>query len=597
MKPLEPKDFSSGIYPDKFGNDIIAKYLLQFFNLNKVNKLYKENIDKLGIEFINSVIASLNLNYEINEQEINRIPKTGAFITISNHPLGGIDGLLLMKIMNEIRPDFKFLANYLLHKLEPVSEFSIPINEFENDKLGRITLSGVKKALNHLETGNCLGIFPAGRASTYKRNITQITDKRWQLSLLKFMKNAKVPVVPIYFQGNNTALYHILGNIHPLLQAARLPKEIMSKKNKMVKVRIGTPISVKDQDEFVSISQYGRFLRAKTYALGSTLEIKKFFRPRFVAKIPKAEPIIDPINNSILLEQINHIKKDYTLFESGDFSVICAPANEMPDILTELGRLREITFREVGEGTNRALDVDEFDLYFHHLIIWDNKAGKIAGAYRVGKGREILLQYGVKGFYIQSLFKIEPQFYSTLVESIELGRSFIIKEYQRKPLSLFLLWKGLLYFILKNKEYRYLIGPASISNEFSKFSKGLIVEFFEKHYYNKQLAQYIKPRKRFRISKKHNHNTKVFLEYTGNNLNKLDQYVQDIDPGFRIPVLFKKYISLNAKVIGFNIDPKFNDCLDGLIILDIFDVPINTIKSLSKEINDNTILERFNINE
>jgi len=585
MKLLEPIDFVGGFYPERFTNEIISKFLMKLVRLNKVNKIYEKNIDKQGLEFINSVIENLQIHYTLNETELARIPETGPFVTVSNYPLGGLESLILLKIILEKRPDFKILANNLLSKIEPLKDFAIA------------SISGIKKALQSLEAGNALGIFPAINASIMNKSLSYVSDKKWSNTILKFIKNTEVPVIPIHFQGSNTALYHILGNIHPLIQSARLPKEIVSIKNKDIKVRIGMPVTVKEQQSFQDISKFGRFLRAKTYALHTHIEVKKFFKPRTLQTSAQIEPVIDAIDPLQLKAQIEHVKKDYLLFESSNFSVVCAPASEMPDVLTELGRLREITFRAVGEGTNRGLDVDEFDLYFYHLVIWDNDENKIAGAYRVGKGKEIMQRYGVKGFYIQTLFKIGLPMFPVLRESLELGRSFIIQEYQRKPLSLFLLWKGILYFLLKNPEYRYMIGPASISNDFSKFSKGLIVEFFEHNYFDNEIAQHITPRKRFKITRRIDTDVKVFLENTGNDLAKLDKYVQEIDPGFRIPVLLKKYISLNAKVIGFNIDPLFNDCLDGLILLDILDVPMHTIKALSKEINDESILKRFNVNE
>jgi putative hemolysin len=159
--------------------------------------------------------------------------------------------------------------------------------------------------------------------------------------------------------------------------------------------------------------------------------------------------------------------------------------------------MREITFRAVGEGTNRSTDIDEYDFYYHHLIVWDEEAGALVGAYRIGKGREIISQYGAKGFYISSLFRIRKAFEPVLAESLELGRSFIVQEYQKKAMPLFLLWKGLLTVLLQNTEYRYLIGPVSISNEFSEFSKSLIVEFVRNNFFDRDMARYIRPRKKF----------------------------------------------------------------------------------------------------
>jgi putative hemolysin len=214
------------------------------------------------------------------------------------------------------------------------------------------------------------------------------------------------------------------------------------------------------------------------------------------------------------------------------------------------------------------------------------------GAYRVGKGRDIMDIYGVRGFYIQSLFRLNRRLHPLLSQSLELGRSFIIPEYQRRPLPLFLLWKGILYFLLKNPEYRYLIGPVSISNRFSNFSKELIIRFITEYYYNDDIARYIRPRKKFTVAL-HHLDTDILIE-SASDLTKLDRIIKDIETAQNnMPVLLKKYLKQNGKIVGFNIDPKFNNALDGLLVLDLFDVPPATIAALSKEVDDKGILERF----
>ena len=594
MKNRRLNNFSvTKSFSERFDNDIIAKFLLQLRNFNRINKIYAENSDKEGIAFVESIIDSLNISFEVDDLELKRIPKQGSFITVSNHPFGGIDGLLLLKILGDIRPDFKLLANDLLHKIEPLNDYSLPFNESSNDSLEEFSFTAVEGSLQHLNNDMPLGIFPAAEISKV-HSLSNISDKKWKTPLLKFIKEAKVPVVPVHFGGNNSWIFHLLGSLHPLLQTARLPKEFFNKKRKTIKIRIGKPLSVKQQSEFKNIDMYGRFLRAKTYALGTSLEVNKFFMPKFSYRIKKPKKIIAPVKSEILIAEVNGIRDDYHLFDSSNFTVFCAPSEKIPNLLTEIGRLREITFREIGEGSNKSIDIDEFDLYFWQLLIWDNEKEQIAGAYRVGPGDEIFEKYGKKGFYFHTLFKIKSKFYPILKESLELGRSFLVKEYQRRPLSLFLLWKGILYFLLKNNQYRYLIGPASISNEFSKFSKGLIVDFFKQNFFDNEKSQLIEPRKQFKVKIDPNFDKEVFHKTTKGNVTKLDKFIQDVEPEYNTPVLLKKYIKLNGKLLGFNVDPKFNYCLDGLIILDIFDVPLNTLEALSKELEDDSILERFN---
>ncbi len=591
MKLVEPKDIMKAANLNGFGKGSAARVLMSILRLNKINKIYSRLSDKSAIEFIDSIIDELEIKYDISDEELKRIPREGAFITVSNHPFGGVDGLLLVKVLSFARPDYKVMANFLLERIQPVKDYILPVNPFETHKDAKSSLAGIKEAFSQLEQGNPLGLFPAGEVSTFNSDTSNVSDRQWQNSILKFIKKTRVPVVPIYFQGTNSRLFHLLGMFHPLLRTVRLPSELFNKKNKLIRIRIGNPIPVKDQDMFTDISRYGRFLRAKTYSLGTAVEVKKFFMAG-LRKARKQEKLIEPVPKESIQDEVDKLS-EYLLFTSKSYHIYCAPAMQMPNIINEIGRLREITFRDVGEGTNRKIDLDEFDLYYHQLFIWDEENKQIVGAYRAGKGKEIIDQYGIKGFYLQSLFKISSKFIPILDESIELGRSFVIKEYQRRPLPLFLLWKGILYFLIKNPEYRYLIGPVSISGQFSTFSKSMIIEFLKKHHFNHEFAKYIKPRKNFKVQTT-NVDTDILFENTQDDIGKLDKFIREVEPSnFRVPVLLKKYLQQNGKIIGFNIDPKFNDALDGLLILDLFDVPMETITSLSKEINDESLLDRF----
>jgi hypothetical protein len=325
--------------------------------------------------------------------------------------------------------------------------------------------------------------------------------------------------------------------------------------------------------------------------LNSRVEVKRFFNYSLFRK-PKPEPVAPPTPQEKILEEIKSLEKEHLLFKLKNFAVYCSPSHEIPSILNEIGRLREITFREVGEGTNSSIDLDEFDLYYHQLFIWDLDGLRIVGAYRIGKGADILHEFGLGGFYVQSLFRMKDGFMPVLQQSLELGRSFVVKEYQRQPMPLFLLWKGILYFLLKNPDYRYLIGPVSISNNYSKISKEMIIKFIMAHHFDWNMARLTLPRNAFKF-KSQDPNINVITENMS-DINKLDQIIGDVDElNTGLPVLLKKYIKLNAKIIGFNVDPMFNNCLDGLILLDVYDVPKNVIESLSKEVNDGSILNRF----
>jgi len=591
MKLIDTDSLLQAAKMNGFAGESAVKFLMLLLRFRRVNKIYQENVHRSGIDFIDSLIEHLGIRYEISQDELNKIPGEGAFITVSNHPFGGIDGLLLIKLIASKRSDYKVLPNFLLGRMEPVSDYIFKYNSAGGKFEGNSSFPGLGEALQHLKAGSPMGIFPAGDVSSFDQDIQAVTDPQWQFRVLQILKRARVPVVPVYFQGKNSRLFHFMGRIHPKLQTVKLPTELFNKKRRVIKIRIGTAIPVKEQNEFSDISRYGRYLRTKTYALGTPLEVNKFFSVSR-RQLKRAEAVIDPVPRQKIESEMAGVISKYLLFRIESFNVICAPSVEIPNIMYEIGRLREMTFREVGEGTNQQMDIDEYDLYFNQLFIWDDEARKIVGAYRVGKGKEIMDIYGMRGFYIQSLFRINRKLHNLLSQSLELGRSFIIPEYQRKPLPLFLLWKGILYFLLKNPEYRYLVGPVSISNRFSDFSKELIIKFIREYYYNLDIAGYIRPRKKFIVSV-HHLDTDILIE-TASDLNKFDRIIKDIETAHsNMPVLLKKYLKQNAKIVGFNIDPKFNNALDGLMVLDLFDVPQGTIAALSKEVDDKGILERF----
>jgi putative hemolysin len=572
-------------------NGIAAKgasgIIMSAFGLNKLNDIYQKHADKKGTTFVEAILDDLGIQYEINAAELKRIPKTGSFIIVSNHPYGGVEGLILMKEISKIRSDFKVIGNFLFHRIEPIKEFIFPVNPFET--LNKNSVNGLKDALLHLDNGKGLLMFPAGEVSTIYPGNQGVADRKWMKQAVKFIKRAAVPVVPIYFQGSNSMLFHSLGLIHPMLRTAKIPSELFNKKNKVIKIRIGNPISVLEQNEYGDNDKFGRFLRAKTYTLGSAIEVKKFFKPANTVNV-KQEEIIEAVDKSLLKGEIESLPERCLLFKQSNFNVFCAEAKLLPNVITELGRLRELTFREVGEGTNQKTDIDEFDLYYNHLFIWDEISNSIAGAYRIGMGGEIVHSYGLKGFYLRSLFKMQKELKPLMSESLELGRSFIVKEYQRTPLPLFLLWKGILHFLIRNPDYRYLVGPVSISNSFSNVSKSMIVDFIMKHHYNAVLADFVKPRKRFKPNLNHE---SALLTENAKSLKDIDIIIKDIESDHRIPILLKKYIELNGKIISFNIDPKFNDSLDGLLVLDLHNVPEDTIRMLSKEMDGKLLQARF----
>lgn len=584
MKIITTEEFAKATGLDKLKMPGLAALLMEVMKINQVNSLFAQAEHKQGIEFIDAILKGCGVEVEFDERDLKNIPKNGSFIAIANHPYGGIEGLVLLKMLLMVRPDAKLMANFILKKIPNLSDYFIAVNPFENVEHSS-SISGLKNTLSLLAEGTPIGIFPAGEVSTFKIETQQVTDKIWHPVVGKIIAKSKVPVVPIYFHGNNGLLFNLLSVIHPTLRTAKLPSELFNKQGHTIRLRIGKPIYVQDMPDYNNSTQLLNFLRAKTYALGTGLEEeKRLFNPRNLFKIKKKQQeIVEAIDAGVLEREIEPLREDYLVWTEKNYEVFITPTSEIPNVIREIGRLREITFREVGEGTNKSTDLDEYDIYYHHLFIWDRETRMIVGAYRIGLGDEISYSFGKKGFYINELFKIKSEFEPVLKRSLELGRSFIRKEYQLKPLPLFLLWKGILKYLLDNPRYRYMIGPVSISNSFSKFSKSLIVDYITRNHFDDEMAAMVKPRKKFKVDF-----SKIdtdILRTGEESFKSLDSLISEVETrSMKVPVLLRQYIGLNAKIICFNIDPKFSDSLDGFLVLDLEKIPQDMLEKLGKNL-------------
>jgi len=586
MGLVTSKEIAKVIKADKFGffGTFLGWVLMQLLRISTINKIYNRNKEKKDLDFLNSLMDEFQIEFEIPEDDLKRIPKEGPFITVSNHPLGGIDGILLLKLLIEHRQDFKIIANFLLHRIEPLKPYVMPVNPFESHKDAKSSVAGIKNALLHLRDGNPLGIFPAGEVSTY-RDGKLMVDKPWEEGAVKLIKKAEVPVIPIYFHAKNSRFFYFLSKINDTLRTAKLPSELLSQKDRVIKVRIGKPISVKDQKEYQDINAFYEFIRKKTYMLANPFEKSQKILSTQNLKIPtQPKKISSQKNVNSFIKEVQALRdNDKRLLISKNYEVFLAAAKDIPNLLHEIGRLREITFRDVGEGTNKSIDLDKFDKYYYHMFLWDNNENCLAGAYRMGLGKDIYKRYGIEGFYIQSLFRFEPELHGMMEQTIEMGRAFIIKEYQQKPMPLFLLWKGIVHVTLRYPEHKYLMGGVSISNQFSEFSKSLMIEFMKSHYYDPYVAQYIQPKKEFKVKLKDADKDFVF-DAAKADMQKFDKVIDEIEPGaLRIPVLIKKYVKQNARLVAFNVDPKFNNAVDGLMYIKIVDLPESTVKPVMEE--------------
>ncbi len=557
--------------------------LAEVSGLKKLERFYNAIQHLQDLDFVAAVFKNLDLEIEVTEADLAHIPTTGGLVFVANHPYGAIDGLALVQVLGRVRPDLKVMANFLLQQLEPLKDRFIGVNPFE--QLSSLSsFQGMRQAMGHVKEGGALAIFPAGEVSSWRTELKAIADPRWKASAIKLVQHVGAPVVPVWFDGANSLVFQMLGMIHPNLRTLALPKEMLRMRGRSVRMRIGKPVSLEDLAAFTSADHLGRFLRAKTYALGSGLQVKReLFNPLRFPRRPK--DVVDRSPEDGLVREIDGIH-DLKLNSQAEFDLYLAPSSRIPNILREIGRLREVTFRAVGEGTNKAVDLDEFDLYYDHLFLWDREKRKLVGAYRIGDGKRIMSRYGKRGFYTSTLFRMDRPMERVLRKSLELGRSFITVDYQRQRLPLFMLWRGLLLHILANPDMRYLVGPVSISGTYSRFSRELIMEFVKQNHYDQVMAEAVRPRNRFKVHADHS-NSEALVEASMADLKKMDRLIAEVDPNeTAMPVLLKKYLLLNGRIIGFNRDPRFNDALDGLMVLDLSKLPERTVEDLRKGMSE-----------
>ena len=577
-----------------FAGNLLAGLIMRVLGLNRINGIYSHIHQYQGIEFADKLLEHLNVSCDFLPDELEYLPQGQPFIIVSNHPFGAVDGVMMLSILGKKRPDLKILTNFILSYIPNLAEHFFPVNPFTDRPGMKSSLGGLKMAKEHLASGGVLGLFPSGEVSSNKNRERVVKDIEWQPSIIKLIKGAGVPVVPVYFNGSNSRLFHLMGKVNPYLRTARLPHELINKRDKTISLRIGKPIMPTELEEFVNIQDLGRYLWNRTYALEANVAVLQ----QEMAEEPKVQaPVAQHSAPDKLCSDIAAIASE-KLFEVNSYECYLAKAEQMPDLMHEIAVCREETFRAVGEGTGNSVDTDEYDKYYRHLVLWDRDRKCLVGAYRLGMGNEIVRKYGLEGFYSHSLFRFHREFRPYLRKSVELGRSFVVPAYQKDPLALMLLIKGLMYMVIKRPEVRYLIGPVSISSWYPLFYRSLMVHYLHQRQSIPEFEKYVSPKCPFEYQF-HRVNVDELAGGRMESLERFDRFMYRLSNSrFRLPTLLKKYIKLNARILAFNVDPDFNFCVDGLIMLDVMDVPKSEIDALSKEFQDkDMVYRRFGIEQ
>ena len=547
----------------------VGEFLL---GLNVLDRYYRQRQDKLSDRgFLRYTLERLDIKYTIASGSLDVIPDTGPVIVVSNHPFGAIEGVMLAELLLQKRNNVKVLANEYLHRITEISDLFIGVDVFETNNAVTRNSHGLKKAIQHLKSDGVLLVFPAGEVSSLDFNNYQITDRKWNRIVGLMIRLTGATAVPVYIEGRNSRLFHVAGLIHSGLRTLLLVREMLNKRDQTIQLHFGEAISSKELKPLSSDKAITSYLRLNTYLLAGSADNQ---RGLINSQNKPDQPITLPINKNLLVADVAAITAECLLISKNDFEVYCTTADNLKHVLPEIARLREITFRYAGEGTGLASDTDKYDASYLHMFIWNRKKQEVVGAYRLGLVDKLLENNNpnsLDNLYSKSLFNYDERFLKSLGCSIEMGRSFIRKEYQRQLGVLLILWKGIATFAARNPRYTTLFGPVSISNSYSSLSRALLVNYLEIHHYDEKRAGSVKPvNPQVKPAKKFW--TRNMLSEIGNG-QLISRLIYRMEGDKGLPVLLRHYLNLKGRLVCFNIDRKFNDSLDGLIIVDLLQAP------------------------
>jgi len=546
--------------------------LQRLLSINRLRELYREAASGAdhGSGAVPRLLDLLGIGYRVDPGELERVPRQGAVVVVANHPFGLLEGAILAAMLPKIRPDARILANSLLAEIPELRERCIFIDPFGRKESVGGNAGALRECYSWLRQGGLVAAFPAGEVAHLDWRCGDLTDPRWNPSIVAVGRRAGAAVVPVFFEGSNSLAFQLAGVV-PGLRTASLGRELLNKSGRIVQVRIGRPVQPDRLRSYPDAAQVTEYLRCRTYLLSPSkstgpVGLRLPFPPK---KVP---PVAPAPSSQLLANEIARLTPDRRLCESGDLAVYLGSSGEFPTVLREIGRLREIAFRGVGEGTGKPLDLDRFDDYYQHLVLWNEKTREVVGGYRLGPTEDILPRYGVRGLYTSTLFRFRKTLFEKLGPAVELGRSFVRPEYQKQYAPLLLLWKGIGRYVALRPECAVLFGGVSISRDYHPVSRHLLVKFLEAHRLE-ELASLVDPRRPYRPA------ARVLLR-TGfppripQEIEELSSLIGELESdGKGVPVLIKQYLKTGGRLLGFNVDPGFADVLDALIMVDLKKAP------------------------
>ncbi|TBR37714.1 lysophospholipid acyltransferase family protein [Marinomonas agarivorans] len=538
----------------------------RFTGLSALHKHYLKRPTSSDTKtFLRHTLNTLGIEHSVFNLSDANIPKDGPLIIVANHPLGGVEGVILANILLDFRPDLLVMANHFLKRIPELSSLFIGVNVFEGKDAIRENMNAIKQTNQHLANNGALLIFPAGEVSTYDKKSGLLQDKQWNRLVGKLVQNHQASCLPVFIGGANSKTFYFAGRIHPLLRTLLLGRELLNKKGKNISVTGGSLIASNELKKLNNAYEITNYLRLNTYLIPQKAQDHSAPLGIETSQV-KQEDIWPDISAIDLYQAIQDLPDSALLVKQKQFSTYISNAKEMGVILTQIGIIRERNFRAVGEGTGKRIDLDEFDQSYLHLFIWDEDKKAIVGAYRLGLVDDLIQEGGIDRLYSRTLFNFNEAFIKRQTKAIEMGRSVIDQPYQRSLTPLLLLWKGIATYVYRNPEYQTLFGPVSITGEYQALTHQLIIQCLTTHYYDQQSAKLVKA-----INPVESKKTFWSLSMlTGlADLQLLSNLVSRLENGRSLPVLIRQYLSLNGRFVCFNVDPDFNQAVDGLIIVNL----------------------------
>ncbi|APG28674.1 hypothetical protein A7E78_13025 [Syntrophotalea acetylenivorans] len=569
--------------PQRLAGTLAIPVMDRLLGLKRCREIYRTIVHQTPEAFAGAALDALGVQWNIESDELAKIPTKGPLVAVANHPFGAVEGLMMIALLRRVRPDIKVMANYLLQRIPQLADTVIAVDPFGASQSARRNIGPLRESLRWLGQGGVLVVFPAGEVSHFKLSHRAVADPTWSDTLGRIVRRSGAGVLPIFFPGCNGLKFQVAGMVHPRLRTALLARELLNKRGRSLSARIGAMISAKQLSRLNSDREVVDYLRLRTYMLGCTLRTQSV-QPRVDEESKdEVEPpveVIGPQDSKLVAAEVDRLDPTSLLAENKVLQVWQAEAAQIPYLLLEIGRLREITFRAIGEGTGRPFDLDRFDQHYLHIFLWHKDRQEVVGAYRLGRCDKILPEQGKSGLYTSTLFKYRSKLFERLGPALELGRSFVRPEYQRSYTPLLLLWKGIGAFVVAHPQYRTLFGPVSISRDYSDLSRRLIAGSLRETLLAPKLAGLVKPRVPLDRRPVRVKGCAADLAHTFcSNIDQVGAMVADIDVEQKgIPVLLRHYLNLGGKLLAFNVDREFSDVLDGLILVDLTETERKTLE-------------------